>query len=177
MRFILLLGFFFEIATANMGTVKDISLSTLYLGKASVPFWILPAAVEDGDMLLWTDLGLFTVLTAPAAGVLYHRWIGNPEKVVLWRKINRVTDLSLALGGAAFGVARMFTPDPQGGERIIGNKTGGVLILLMSAMYGSISLLEKIPFSVEAERSARISVQPLFSFQTKQTGLSVQYRY
>ena len=86
MRFVLLLAFLCETTRAEMGTVKDVSLSALYLGKASVPFWLLPMALDDGDMVLWMDIGLFTMLTVPASGVLYHRWIGNPDKVRLWQK-------------------------------------------------------------------------------------------
>ena len=174
MRLVLLLALLIGQADLKAGTGNDVLLSGYYLGKASLPFFLLPTAIEDGDMVLLTDLGLFATLTAPATGVLYSRWLGDQDKIALWRKINFGVDLALAGGGAAYSIWLMVGSknDPDGYSGL-----AGFIGLVASAAYATTCLADLIPFSTETKQVSNLSVQPLFSLATKQTGLTLRYRY
>lgn len=171
LRAIFILALVAGIARADGSSAKDVLLSSYYVGKASVPFFILPEALDDGDMVLLLDLGLFAVMTVPASGVLFQRWIGSEEHVGFWRKINLGTDLALAGGVALYGLYEWskYEPDPYHSYDF---NVGG-LYILASALYGLVSLAEMIPFSSESH----FAVQPIFSPMYKSTGLAVRFQY
>ncbi len=68
MRPLMIISLFIWLSIGKAFAAKDVFLSGYYLGKDAIPFLILPAAIEDGDQVLWVDLGLFAVLTVPASG-------------------------------------------------------------------------------------------------------------
>ncbi len=111
---LLCLSLLITVSLSRAADGGDILLDGYYLGKASIPFWMLPTALDDGDDVLKVDLGLMAVLTVPATGVLIQHWFGDPESIRLWRKINFAVDLTLAGGGVAYGLWTMTQSDPGG---------------------------------------------------------------
>lgn len=179
MRAALVLSLIVSLSRADESKAKDVLLSGFYLGKASAPFLLLPAALDDGDMVLWVDMGLFTVMTLPASGVLYQRWLGNREKVGLWRKINFGTDLTLAGGGALYGLYMIGRADanPDGPSGFISDDLAGIMVVFASVLYGLAALTERISFSSESSGRADLKILPLLSIQAKSAGLALRYRF
>lgn len=176
MKLALVLCILLGLARAEASTSRDALLSGYYLGKASVPFFLLPEALDDGDKVLLLDAGLFAVLTVPATGLLFQRWIGNEDDVQFWRKLNFGMDMALAGGFGLFGIYRMTQPDPNpdGPSRYINNKAGGFLIVLASGLYAGISTLELIPFASESGFTSTLQLQPLVSLESGSMGLLLQ---
>jgi hypothetical protein len=176
LRAALILSLLLGLSRADGSTSRDVLLSGYYLGKASVPLFLLPEALNDGDKVLLLDAGLFAVLTVPATGLLYQRWIGNQDNVQLWRKLNFGMDMALAGGVGLFGIYRMTQPDPNpdGPSRYVTNKFGGLLIILASGLYAGISTLELIPFASESGVASNLQLQPLVSLESGTMGILLQ---
>jgi hypothetical protein len=157
--------------------LNDFALSGYYLGKATLPLLALPVAIEDGDQVLFLTMGLIGVMTVPASGVLYQRWLGDSENIIVWRKICAGTDLALASGGVIYGLMTMFQKDPHSHEQFISVQTVGVLAILGSGLYGLNALVDLKPFSNEGHQTSNLTVAPLLAFNTKAAGLVFLYRY
>lgn len=135
----------------------DLPLSLPYALKASVPFLMLPTALDDGDDVLLVDLLLFGAMTVPNSMTLYNAWAGNPRQARFWRKTTFALDLGMTagmLGYGLYGMSKLDDDGPDGFESL-----GMGLVILACIPAAAITLLDLIPFS--AEQNVGITAAPI----------------
>lgn len=133
---------------------RDFFLSSPYALKAAVPLLLIPAAINEPDMLPF-EIALLGALTFPNAMTLGNLYGGDAEGTRRWRKTVFWCDAALATAAAGMGTyliasSRLGKSSAAKDEDAV---AGAFLLGLYAVPLTGFSLLDRLPFHMESPRS------------------------